>query len=77
MTDDQKQKYKSNQKQDKENMTDEEKQNIKKLKINAIEIDITKQQMKKNKKIKKIQRPTRRTNKKEEIIKNNIQKYDR
>ena len=40
MTDEKKQKYKNNQKQYKENMTDKEKQNIKKLKINAIEIDI-------------------------------------
>ena len=45
MTDEQKQKYKNNQKQYKENMTDEEmkkNKNMKKLKINAIEIDITK-----------------------------------
>ena len=40
MTDEQKQKYKNNQKQYKENMTDEEKKNIKKLKIKAIEIDM-------------------------------------
>ena len=42
MTDEQKQKYKNNQKQYQENMTDEEKQNIKQLKINAIEIYIIK-----------------------------------
>ena len=40
MTDEQKQKYKNNQKQYRENITDEERQ--KKLKINAIEIDIIK-----------------------------------
>ena len=42
MTDEQKQKYKNNRKQYIENMTDEEKKNIKKLKINATEVDIIK-----------------------------------
>ena len=42
MTDEQTQKYKDNRKQYRENMTDEERQHIKKLKINAIEIDIIK-----------------------------------
>ena len=75
MTDEQKQKYKNSQKQYKENMTVKKNKNIKKLKINAIEIDIIKRQMKKNKNIKKIIKPYQRSkNKKEEIIKNNIQK---
>ena len=42
MTDEQKQKYKNNQKQYRENMTVSKNKNIKKLKINAIEIDIIK-----------------------------------
>ena len=42
MTDEQKQKYKDYQKQYRENMADEEIKNIKRLKINAIEIDIIK-----------------------------------
>ena len=42
MTDEQNEKYKDYQKQYRENMVDEEKKNIKKLKINAIEIDIIK-----------------------------------
>ena len=42
MADQQKQKYKNNQKQYKENMTDEERQKYKEAKINAIEIDIIK-----------------------------------
>ena len=42
MTDEQKQKYKNNKKQYKENMTDEEKEKYKEAKINAIQIDIIK-----------------------------------
>ena len=42
MTDEQKQKYKNNQKQCKENMIDEQKQKYKKAKNKAIEIDIIK-----------------------------------
>ena len=42
MTDEQKQKYKNNQKQYKENVTDNKNKNIKMLKINAIEINIIK-----------------------------------
>ena len=42
MTDEQKQKYKNNQKQYIENMTDEERQKYKEAKTNAIQIDIIK-----------------------------------
>ena len=75
MTDVQKQKYKNNQKQYKEIMTDEEKQKYKEAKnkrdrdrYNKM-TDEEKQKHKKN--IKTYQKSK---NKKEEIIKNNIQK---
>ena len=75
MTDEQKQKYKNNQKQYKENITDEEKQKYKEAKnkrdrdrYNKM-TDEEKQKHKKN--IKTYQKSK---NKKEEIIKNNIQK---
>ena len=42
MTDEQKQKYKNNQKQYREYMTDEQKQKYKEAKINVIEINIIK-----------------------------------
>ena len=75
MTDEQNQNYKNNQKQFKENITDEEKQKYKEAKnkrdrdrYNRM-TDEEKQKHKKN-----INTYQKSKNKKEEIIKNNIQK---
>ena len=77
MTDEQKQKYKNNQKQYKENMTDEEKQKYKEAK-NKCDRDrynkMTDEKKQKHKKKKNIKAYQESKNKKEEIIKNNIQK---
>ena len=76
MTDEQKQKYKNNQKQYKENMTDEEKQKYKEAQ-NRRDRDrynqMTDEEKQRHKK-KNIKTYQKSKNKKEEIIKNNIQK---
>ena len=75
MTDEQKQKYKNNQKQYKENMTDEERQKYKEAKNKCNRDRYNKMTDEEKQKIKKNTKTYQKNkNKKEEIIKNNIQK---
>ena len=75
MTDEQKQKYRNNQKQYKENMTDEERQKYKEAKNKHDRDRYNKMTDEEKQSIEKNTKTCQKSkNKKEEIIKNNIQK---